>query len=185
MNTTVITEIILLTLSITVVWFGFFWLYRDHTVDQFRQRMFELRDQLFDDAAKGLISFDHPSYLLMRSAMNGFLKFGHRISLFEMVLSRFLVRVRPNNSFIGSLNKSLKHLDAPTTELIIKYRTRMVELVVIQAITASPIFLVFILSYIVPLSFLSIAKKAIVQHLSSLWSEPINKLESTALAYGR
>src|SRR5262249_49195809 len=56
-------------------------LYRDYRVDLFRNRMFALRDSLFDFAAEGQIAFDHPAYGLHRTMLNGFIRFGERLSL--------------------------------------------------------------------------------------------------------
>ena len=54
------------TLSLIALWALFHWLYRDYRVDLFRQRMFALRDQLFDIAASGRIAFDDPAYGKLR-----------------------------------------------------------------------------------------------------------------------
>jgi len=60
-----------------------------YRVDAVRQRLFELRDALFDDALAGKISFDSPAYKATRVLLNGLLRFAHRLSL-----SRFLVAMR-------------------------------------------------------------------------------------------
>ncbi len=39
-------------------------------LDCFRQNMFSVRDELFDYAAAGNISFDNPAYILLRLQMN-------------------------------------------------------------------------------------------------------------------
>ena len=69
------------TLSLLALWALFHWLYRDYRVDLFRQRMFTLRDQLFDIAASGRIAFDDPAYGKLRSMINGYIRFAHRINL--------------------------------------------------------------------------------------------------------
>ncbi len=62
----------------------YFWLYRDYRIDLFRQRLFALRDELFDLARSGAISFDDRAYGLLRSTLNGFIRFGHRLTFFPV-----------------------------------------------------------------------------------------------------
>ena len=78
---TATSTILISLISITILWVGLFWLYRDYCIDLFRQRMFALRDELFDQAAKGAIPFNHKSYGMLRVSMNGFIRFAHDFSL--------------------------------------------------------------------------------------------------------
>jgi hypothetical protein len=52
-------------------------------LDCYRQKMFALRDELFDYAAAGNISFDDPAYVLLRLQMNGMIRYGHQLTLFR------------------------------------------------------------------------------------------------------
>src|SRR5437867_4829199 len=63
------------------LWIYFFWVYRDYRLDAFRQKLFAVRDELFDYAAQGNISFDHPSYRTLRQHLNGMLRFAHRLTI--------------------------------------------------------------------------------------------------------
>jgi hypothetical protein len=56
-------------------------------LDKLRQQLFSLRDEMFDYAADGNIGFDDPAYVLLRNQMNGFIRFGHQITLFRLVMS--------------------------------------------------------------------------------------------------
>lgn len=73
-------------ISLIGLWVVFFWLYRDYRVDLFRDRMFALRSELFDLAASGAVSFDDPAYAAMRTMINGYIRFAHRISLLVIIL---------------------------------------------------------------------------------------------------
>ncbi len=64
----------------------YFWLYRDYRIDLFRQRLFALRDELFDLARSGALPFDHRAYGLLRSTLNGFIRFGHRLTFIPVAL---------------------------------------------------------------------------------------------------
>lgn len=184
MKSELIAQLIIFFVSFSVLWYCFFWLYRKHTAEIFRQRMFALRDQLFDEAADGLVPFDHPSYWILRSTMNGFIRFGHRISLFEMFIGCFFIKKHHEQSFVSKLNESFKGLNSETTEKLKYYQTKMIEIVVIQSVAASPVFIVFILSYFIPIEFFSWLKKSTVNFLSSWLSKPIDTMESTAFVYG-
>src|SRR5579872_4121214 len=56
-------------------------------LDIFRQQMFAVRDELFDYALAGNVAFDHPAYILLRKSMNGFLRYGHRLSFFQVMIT--------------------------------------------------------------------------------------------------
>jgi hypothetical protein len=56
-------------------------------VDSFRQKMFCVRDEVFDFAADGNISFDDPAYVLLRKQMNGFIRYGHQLTVFRMIMT--------------------------------------------------------------------------------------------------
>jgi len=56
-------------------------------LDSFRQKMFAVRDELFDYAHSGQVSFDDPAYVLLRRQMNALIRFGHQITVFRMMLT--------------------------------------------------------------------------------------------------
>src|SRR6266513_245936 len=71
----------------------YFWLYRDYRMDLFRHRLFRLRDELFDVARDGALSFDHPAYGLLRMTLNGFIRFGGRLGVVTVL---WLIWKRPD-----------------------------------------------------------------------------------------
>jgi hypothetical protein len=58
----------------------------EQRVDVFRQQMFALRDELFDFAMKGNISFDDPAYVLLRNLMNGYIRYAHNLTPFRTLM---------------------------------------------------------------------------------------------------
>ena len=56
-------------------------------LDCFRQKMFLVRDELFDYAADGNIAFDDPAYILLRRQMNAMIRYGHQITLFRALVT--------------------------------------------------------------------------------------------------
>ncbi|MBM3329157.1 MAG: hypothetical protein FJY67_06765 [Calditrichaeota bacterium] len=58
--------------------------------DAFRQRVFALRDELFDYIASENLGFDHPAYIHFRTLFNGAIRFSNRIRLFDLLVLRLL-----------------------------------------------------------------------------------------------
>ncbi len=56
-------------------------------LDEFRQNMFAVRDELFDYAASGHISYNDPAYRLLRQLMNGYIRYGHQLTFFRVCLT--------------------------------------------------------------------------------------------------
>jgi hypothetical protein len=69
---------------LSVLLFSFLPAYR---LDSFRQRMFGVRDSLWDYAASGKIAFDDPAYLLLRKLTNGFIRYGHQLTFFRVMMT--------------------------------------------------------------------------------------------------
>ena len=72
-------------LALSLLWILFFKLYRDYRLDCFRQKLFALRDELFDLAARGDITFDDPAYGMLCGTVNGNIQFGHKFGFLEML----------------------------------------------------------------------------------------------------
>ncbi len=81
MDTQTLTNIIVSTLSLITLGYIVFIGYQRYRIDRFRHKVFVLRDRLFDDAASGVISFDHAAYQTLRLLMNGHLQYAHHLSL--------------------------------------------------------------------------------------------------------
>ena len=69
------------------LWVILFWLWPAVRLDCFRQRLFVVRDELFDYAASGRIAFSHPAYRLLRQSMNGFIRYGHQVSFCQFIMT--------------------------------------------------------------------------------------------------
>ena len=65
----------------------YFWAVKPLQVDLLRQRLFAIRDELFDFAADGGISFDDPVYRGLRDEINSFIRFAHKITFSRLVLT--------------------------------------------------------------------------------------------------
>jgi hypothetical protein len=61
-------------------------LYCQLRVDLYRSELFRVRDDLFEAAERGEISFDSPAYRMTRQMLNGMIRFANEMSLCRMVL---------------------------------------------------------------------------------------------------
>ena len=131
-------------ISFLGIWLLLFWLYRDYRVDAFRQRIFALRDELFDWVSASELSFDNPAYGILRSAMNGFIRFGHRMSLGQLAIMFFLTRdvaVGDLKSFGDYWKKATEKLDSTRRNELENFRKRM-HLIVFRHLMGSPVLMV-------------------------------------------
>ena len=117
-------------LSLAGLWVLACWFWGDYRLDAFRQRMFVLRDEWFDFADGGGISFDHPAYGLLRSTMNGFIRFAHRMAPFEfgVMLIWWAIRGVPTVShqdFHARWENAVSDLDEATKTALLDFRRRM------------------------------------------------------------
>ena len=62
-------------LLLAVLWWMFYWPYRQFQIDRARQRLFVIRAELFDAAIRGEhIRFEDPAYGITRISLNGLLR---------------------------------------------------------------------------------------------------------------
>ena len=73
--------------TLIVLAFVIFWLWPEQRTDLFRQQMFAIRDELWDFAAAGNISFDDPAYTLLRQLTNGFIRYAHNLTPYRILMS--------------------------------------------------------------------------------------------------
>lgn len=175
---------------IALIWVGYFWLYRNFALDSFRQKMFALRDQLFDDASDGVISFEHPAYGILRGTMNGFIRFGHRLSFSDMLFSFIMTPKDDFNklqqySFDEKYEFFTRKLDIKTKERLDYYRYQMIFLVILYMFKTSIFLLILTSVFIIPIIILRLVQKSIIEAFKSVFRKPLENIEATAMALGR
>ncbi|MGD0096792.1 MAG: hypothetical protein ABSB60_09865 [Terracidiphilus sp.] len=80
-------EQIMSLLGLIALWVFWYYLWKPQRVDIFRQKLFVLRTDLFDLAANGTVSFNHPAYAQLRLLINGLIRFAHRASFPSLVIA--------------------------------------------------------------------------------------------------
>lgn len=67
--------------------YALFRLYRKTQVELLRQRLYEVRDSMFDEAViLGKVSREDPAYQLMRNYVNSIIRFAHRFYIADFVV---------------------------------------------------------------------------------------------------
>jgi len=174
--------------GLLVLWVLIVYFLRDLAVDYYRQNMFALRDSLFDAAAEGLIAFDHPAYGLLRSTMNGFLRYGHKVTLLGVFVQYLFLRKElkefKKHSFEYQWKLVIKDLPTKTLERLGTYRQRMIILVGTQALIGSPLLMVLLFCCII-LVFPALILLALKNQILTWLGEKLNPAESAAMAFGQ
>ncbi len=73
------------------------WLWVPFYLDNFRSKLFNLRDELFDFACQGGVSFSSTEYCRMREWINSTLRFAHRITVTDIAFI-FFAMLKLDNS---------------------------------------------------------------------------------------
>lgn len=174
--------------SIAGLLFIYFWLYRGQCVAKLRQDMFDLRDELFELALRRNISFEHQSYSMLRTMMNGYIRFGHHLSLLSviayLVISRAIVLKYTNAVYALQWLESLKGLDEQSRRELNAIHERMNSAVAKHLLLGSPILFLVIILLAVPVAVsaaLSRKAKSVVESIKRAQLQ----IDSIVAEYGR
>ena len=125
-------------------------------LDEFRQSIFIVRDELFDFAASGAISFDHPAYRLLRQSMNGFIRYAHQLTWFRLVCNMARWQLHEDHAFTWAdrWDSALKTIqDETLKQELIRFQARTLTLVAQRLVTGS-LFLATTVAAMVVISML-------------------------------
>jgi hypothetical protein len=126
-------------------------------IDTFRQGVFAVRDELFLYAASGKIGFDHAAYRLLRKSMNGYIRYGHRLGPFQMLLTVIewrVLEIKPDLSWFEKWESALKTIPDPEVREALKiFHRRAENLALTTVVSRSAILtgMVFITSIVLVL----------------------------------
>lgn len=117
-------------------------------LDAFRQRIFAIRDQLWDYAADGNVGFDDPAYRLLRQSMNGLIRYGHQLTFFRVCITALEFHTAtqpPRSNWSENWQSSLKRLsnEAVRTRLE-EFHAQAMQVVANRLIMGSPTLLLLV-----------------------------------------
>jgi len=148
--------------------------------EAFRLSLFEIRDSLFDCAANGHIDFDHPAYGMLRSTINGFIRYAHRISCTQMLIFLLFYRFRSSsldNSFAERWETEISNLD-PETQNHLRRLLSQVNFSVAWHLIG------FLVHIVLPVFGPLYLANRLVRYLRALLRSIRDDFDSTAFAYG-
>lgn len=132
-----------------LIWLLIFFGGRDLRNDSLRQKLFALRDELFDYAADGNIDFGDPAYRLLRNFLNGTIRFAHKFSLLRLLMMKRITNARPEmvkDNLASDLEVALKKLPEEK-----QYRLQLIMFQVVRTILIHAVFSSTLLPFFIAL----------------------------------
>lgn len=154
-------------LFLLALWGVYFVALKGYHIDAFRQRLFNLRGELFDLAISEGLSFDHPAYGILRSRINRLIRYAEHFNSLHLVLLFLVVdRTRlpePHREWLAALDSVTSE---DTRRRLLDIEDRMAVLMV-KRLISSP----FILPVFVVVGVCLVVKGAATATMKSLSTE--------------
>ncbi len=183
-----ILEASLFIASVLCIWAVWSWGLKPSLLNGFRQSIFAIRDEMFDYAADGGIDFNHPAYGTLRTIMNGYLRFAHRIPDLSFIVFVLLFERKKSKgihqNFMEKLEGEMRTLDWETKEKMSQYLKRTgVEVLKYMAFT-SPLMLLVVIPILLIAIIGALLHGSLVKSKNIL-VESIEPLNETAFSEGK
>jgi hypothetical protein len=193
------TESLHIACSLFGIWLLVYVLFKDYRLDVLRQRLFDLRGELFDYAAGGAIDFAHPAYGMLRTRINRLIRFAHRFTSAQLVLSLSLGRVPvdPLQDPLQEWRSALSTVDdAAVRERLLAFNRKMLAILVWHLVSGSIALFASLVLFAMCWTAKTVFQKAasaLTQALSELGDDlfasyvrrfPVEQLEIQALEAG-
>lgn len=121
MSQEILALVIFLILSVGA-WWVFFIEQQAYWLDLTRQRLFKIRNDLFDAAAGGKIAFDDPAYVMTRNTLNGMITFTHEVNLLQVAAiyasHKYILKGRRSTDYGKRFLAAIKGLSKENRRLI-------------------------------------------------------------------
>lgn len=169
-------------ISLAGLWCLIFFGYRAYCIDRFRQKLFTLRDRLFDEALVGHVAFDDKMYGLTRLTINGFIRYAHEMDLVSF-LFLFVSRREHDAGFENYKKRSAAaeaELSSKKKAIYQDYHRDMNELVVKHVVMSSPVLVATLLLPVIAYALFLLCMRQILAALSTF----LGRAESVAYAEG-
>lgn len=176
--------IILLNTALLVgLWYLIFIAWRNYRLELTRQEIFKLRDNLFLYARDGGLPFDAEAYVIMRTILNGTIRFGHKISFIRLVapivVERCYTEGEVSKNFDAVFNHALEQVSPEARRKILSTRDRLHRIILEHMVFSSIMLtLLYVIAWALPISG-KIGRKVLFG--DSKWSA----FDAEAEAYGR
>jgi hypothetical protein len=167
MTATQFTDVIISLVSLLALWAFYSVGYADYRRDVYRQKLFGLRNELFDLAADGELTFETPAYKTLRTTLNGFIRFAHRLRFGTLGTFVFLeerAKAKDAERFAMRWAEEVAQLPPATASKMNTIFVKTHRVAFEQLVLTSPLLLVLIFPPIMLFAMKNLGKK--------LWSTP-------------
>lgn len=152
--------------------------YKRTRTDSFREDMFTIRDEMFDYMWKNNLSFDTPSYKLLRSSLNSAILIGDQLNMLIFFQTTKTMAALPENN---DLPKSIDTIKDPRhRDYFVRVKGRIVERIM------KFLFLEGFPGLLIRVVLLGVGSLEYIKHLKERWAfQPAQKYtyELAALGY--
>jgi hypothetical protein len=136
-------EVCHLGLNVILLWLTWHYLWRRACQERLRQNLFDLRDELFDFARSGEITFQEPAYVLLRGRINSMIRFSHRLGvtrLFTFIcFQRYIGEIPNDRNAARALKSALSQVKGREVKAVLDgFSARLEEQIVKHILYASP-----------------------------------------------
>ncbi len=136
------------TLALFVLWYLIFFCIRPYRVEALRQRLFAVRDNVFDYVAaqprerQSSISFEDRAYVYLRRSLNAFIRYADRLTLTHLLLS-YVACPKPRRPVadraMAEWEDALNALPSESRQVLRAAHSRAMALVTKHILTGSPV----------------------------------------------
>lgn len=118
-----------------------FFLLRSYRVEALRDRLFAVRQELFDCARTGTVEFTDPAYATLRRLINSLIRYAHQLTLFRVSLgSRWAGDAQdPGKTALAEWKQAVSLLPPETQKKLEDIHAQALMLVVRHIVLGSPI----------------------------------------------
>ena len=169
--------------GLILLWVLVFWCWKSYRIDSFRQKLFALRDELFDFADSGAIAFDDPAYYRLRKTLNGMIRFAHQITFPRLCIALIAEKISPDplaKEAYQKWNDALLNInDFTIQETMLEIHSRMSFLMVKHMIKGSPTLFVSVVGVLIGTHLFEVfvqIKQRFMANLTLLESQAVEAL---------
>lgn len=139
----------------------YFWEYHEYRVYRTRHNLFKIRAELFELGASKQIEFSEPAYGMLRTMINGSIRFAHRATLIDLVVCGITTRrsvalrearARHKKSWNGALHRLTPEVRTRIQRLQFDMHRAVVEQMFISSpivwVIGVPLFLFFLVFHL-------------------------------------
>src|SRR5579862_226779 len=139
-------------IGLAVLWFIWYYGIRLVLLARFRQKLFGIRDRLFDYAAEGNIEFSDPAYGSLRSMMNSLIRFAHKVTFcIAFLLHMTHGDVEYAEKEIKAALEPIRRLPTEKATVLLKLHAEILMAMLVYVLQRSPVLWIYLAVFIVRL----------------------------------